>query len=103
MVSFLKGARGLHSPCPPAVPPCGLEVVFRALSQPPFEPVTSDDLKELSFKTVILLALALAKSRRRTNWNALQHAKIVFSLKEHSRVRLFKDDVASGKLDIASL
>ncbi len=33
---------------------------------------------------------------------ALQHAKIVFSLKEHSRVRLFKDDVASGKLDVAS-
>ncbi len=31
------------------------------------------------------------------------HAKRVFSLKEHSRVRLFKDDVASGKLDIASL
>ncbi len=25
------------------------------------------------------------------------------TLKEHSRVRLFKDDVASGKLDIASL
>ncbi len=34
---------------------------------------------------------------------ALQHAKIVFSLIEHSRVRLFKDDVASGKLDVASL
>ncbi len=34
---------------------------------------------------------------------ALPHAKIVFSLKEHSRVRLFKDDVASGKLDVASL
>ncbi len=28
---------------------------------------------------------------------ALQHAKIAFSLKAHSRVRLFKDDVASGK------
>ncbi len=33
----------------------------------------------------------------------LQHAKRVFSLKEHSRVRLFKDEVASGKLDVASL
>ncbi len=33
----------------------------------------------------------------------LQHAKIVFSLKEHSRVHLLKDDVASGKLDVASL
>ncbi len=29
--------------------------------------------------------------------------KEFFSLKEHSRVRLFKDDVASGKLDVASL
>ncbi len=34
---------------------------------------------------------------------ALQHAKIAFSLKEHSRVRLFKDNVASGKLDVTSL
>ncbi len=34
---------------------------------------------------------------------ALQHGKIVLSLKEHSRVRLFKDNVASGKLDGASL
>ncbi len=34
---------------------------------------------------------------------ACQHAKRAFSLKEHSRVRLFKDDVASGKLDITSL
>ncbi len=28
--------------------------------------------------------------------------KEFFSLKDHSRVRLFKDDVASGKLDVAS-
>ncbi len=34
---------------------------------------------------------------------ALQDAKRAFSLKEHSRVRLFKDDVASGKLDFMSL
>ncbi len=33
---------------------------------------------------------------------ALQHIKRAFSLKEHSRVRLFKDDVASGKLDVTS-
>ncbi len=32
VVSFLKGVRRLHSPRPPAVPPWGLEVVFRALS-----------------------------------------------------------------------
>ncbi len=34
---------------------------------------------------------------------ALQHAKRAFFLKEHSRVRLFKDDVASGQLDVMSL
>ncbi len=34
---------------------------------------------------------------------ALQHAKRAFSLQEHSRVRLFKDDVASGKLNVTPL
>ncbi len=53
----LKGARGLHCPRPPAVPPWGLEVVFRDLSQTLFEPVTSVDLKELAFKTALLLCL----------------------------------------------
>ncbi len=38
VVSFLKGARRLHPPRPPSVPPWDLEVVLRALSQPPFEP-----------------------------------------------------------------
>ncbi len=58
---FLKGVRSLHSPHPPAVPPWGLVVVFRALSQPPFKPVTSVDLKELSLKTALLLTLASSK------------------------------------------
>ncbi len=61
VVSFLKEARRLHPPRPPSVPPWGLELVFRALSQPPFEPVTSVDLKELSLKTALLLALGSAK------------------------------------------
>ncbi len=61
VVSFLKGARRLHSPHSPSVPPWDLEVVLRALSQPPFEPLASVDLKELSIKTAPLLALALAK------------------------------------------
>ncbi len=58
VVSFLKGARRLHPPRPPSVPPWDLEVVLRALSQPPFEPLTSVGLKELSLKTTLLLALA---------------------------------------------
>ncbi len=61
VVGFLKGARRLHPPHPPSVPPWDLEVVLRALSQPPFEPLASVDLKELSIKTTLLLALASAK------------------------------------------
>ncbi len=61
VVSFLKGARRLHPSRPPSVPPWDLEVVLRALSQPPFEPLISVDLKELSLKTALLLALASAK------------------------------------------
>ncbi len=61
VVSFLKGARRLHPPRPPSVPPWDLKVVLRALSQPPFEPLTSMGLKELSLKTTLLLALASAK------------------------------------------
>ncbi len=48
VVSFLKGTRRLHPPRPPSVPPWDLEVLLRALSQPPFEPLTSVGLKELS-------------------------------------------------------
>ncbi len=53
--------RRLHPPRPPSVPPWDLEVVLRALSQPPFKPLTSVGLKELSLKTTLLLALASAK------------------------------------------
>ncbi len=59
--SFLKGAKRLHPPRPPSVPPWDLEVVLRAPSQPPFEPLTSVGLKELSLKTTLLFALASAK------------------------------------------
>ncbi len=61
VVSFLKGARRLHPPCPPAFPPWGLEVVLRAHSQLSLEPLASVDMKELSLKSALLLALALAK------------------------------------------
>ncbi len=60
-MSFLKGAKRLHRPRPPLVPPWDLEVVLRALSHPPFEPLTSVGLKELSLKITLLRALASAK------------------------------------------
>ncbi len=56
---WVLGFRRLHPPH--SVPPWDLEVVLRALSQPPFEPLISIDLKELSIKTALLLALASAK------------------------------------------
>ncbi len=46
VVSFLKGARRLHPPRPPSVPPWDLEVVLRALSQPPFEPLISGTIAQ---------------------------------------------------------
>ncbi len=61
VVSFLKGARRLHPSRPSSVPPWDLDVVLRALSQPPFKPLASVDMKEQSLKTVLLLALASAK------------------------------------------
>ncbi len=61
VVRFLKGAKRLHPPRPPSVPPWDLKVVLRAISQPPFEPLTSVGLKELYLKTTLLLALASAK------------------------------------------
>ncbi len=64
VVSFLKGAKRLHPPRPPSVPPWDLEVVLRALSQPPSEPLTSVRFKELSLKITLLLALASAKRIR---------------------------------------
>ncbi len=64
VVSFLKGAKRLHPPRPPSVPPWDLEVVLRALSQPSSEPLTSVGFKELSLKATLLLALASAKRIR---------------------------------------
>ncbi len=53
-----------HSPRPPSVPPWALGVVLRALSQQSLEYLASIDMKELSLKSTLLLALALAKRIR---------------------------------------
>ncbi len=45
----------------PPLPPWDLELVLQALERPPFEPLESVDLKWLSIKTALLLALASAK------------------------------------------
>ncbi len=41
VMSFLKGTRRLHSPCPPAVPPWALGLVLRAVSQLSLEHLAS--------------------------------------------------------------
>ncbi len=58
VVRFLKGARRLNPPRPLTVPTWDLPTVLRALKGPPFEPLQSTDLRSLSLKTALLLALA---------------------------------------------
>ncbi len=55
VVRFLKGARRLNPPRPLTVPTWDLPTV------PPFEPLQSTDLRSLSLKTALLLALASVK------------------------------------------
>ncbi len=61
VVRFLKGARRLNPPRPLTVPTWDLPTVLRALKGPPFEPLQSTDLRSLSLKTALLLALASVK------------------------------------------
>ncbi|KAL0198781.1 hypothetical protein M9458_007321, partial [Cirrhinus mrigala] len=58
---FLRGARRLNPPRPPSVPSWDLSLVLTALRQAPFEPLQSVELKFLSIKTLLLLALASIK------------------------------------------
>ncbi|CAM4610570.1 unnamed protein product [Leuciscus chuanchicus] len=61
IIRFLKGARRLNPPRPPSVPAWDLSLVLRALKGPPFEQLQSADLRPLSLKTALLLALASVK------------------------------------------
>lgn len=59
---FLKGAgRHIGRRLQPPLPPWDLELVLRAMEKAPFEALETADLKWLSFKTALLLALASAK------------------------------------------
>ncbi len=61
VVCFLKGAKRLNPPRPLTVPTWDLPTVLRALKRPPFEPLQSTNLRSLSLKTALLLALASVK------------------------------------------
>ena len=61
IVRFLRGARRLNPPRPLSIPSWDLSLVLSALQRPPFEPLQSAELKILSCKTVLLVALASIK------------------------------------------
>ena len=61
VVRFMKGARNKCRVSKPMAPSWDLTLVLEALCQPPFEPLGRVDMKMLSFKTVLLIALATAK------------------------------------------
>ncbi len=61
VIRFLRGARRLNPPRPPSIPSWDLALVLRALQIAPFEPLQSADLRILSMKTVLLVALASIK------------------------------------------
>ncbi|XDV15096.1 hypothetical protein PO909_015236 [Leuciscus waleckii] len=61
ITSFLRGERRLNPPRLRQMPVWDLLLVLSALFDPPFEPAESSDLKVLSVKTALLLALACGK------------------------------------------
>lgn len=61
VMSFLLGARRLNPPRLRQMPVCDLSLVLSVLSEPPFQPAESSDLKVLLFKMGLLLALACGK------------------------------------------
>ena len=61
---FMKGARRLRPPKAPLVASWELDVVLRSFMTPPFEPLSSLELWELSVKTAVLLAMVSAKRVR---------------------------------------
>ncbi len=61
VVRFLRGAKRLNPPRPHTFPTWDLPTVLRALKGPPFEPLQSTNLRSLSLKTALLVALASVK------------------------------------------
>ncbi|MBN3297263.1 ARRB1 protein, partial [Amia calva] len=74
-VQFLKGARRLQLLRTPSLPAWRLDVVLDALSQAPFEPLNSAELKLVSLKTAFLLAITSA--RRVRELHALNSVRLV--------------------------
>ncbi|KAI2647445.1 Transposon Ty3-G Gag-Pol polyprotein [Labeo rohita] len=61
VVRFLKGSRRINPSRPHTIPTWDLSTVLRALKSAPFEPMSDADLKPLTLKTALLLALVSVK------------------------------------------
>ena len=62
MIRDLLRSFSIARSCPPLSPPSwDVEVVLRALRSPPFEPLVSCSLRDLTIKTLFLVSLATAK------------------------------------------
>ncbi|KAL0147769.1 hypothetical protein M9458_056912, partial [Cirrhinus mrigala] len=61
VVRFLKGSRRMNPSRPHTIPTWDLSTVLRALKSSPFEPLSDADLKTLTLKSALLLALVSVK------------------------------------------
>ena len=63
MFIFMELQNDRSSRMTPVLPQWDLDIVLKALSKPPFEPLWKASLKHLTFKTVFLLSMASAGRR----------------------------------------
>ena len=59
--AFLKGLAHMRPPTKPPVPQWSLQLVLRALTRPPFEPMATCDVRLLTLKTLFLVAITSAR------------------------------------------
>uniref|UniRef100_A0A803J3K6 Reverse transcriptase domain-containing protein n=1 Tax=Xenopus tropicalis TaxID=8364 RepID=A0A803J3K6_XENTR len=69
--TFIQAAGNIRPPYRQPIPPWNLNIILRALQEPPFEPMASISLKLLTWKTAFLVAISSA--RRVSEMGALSH------------------------------
>ena len=89
---FMKGARRLLPVSRSLFPKWDLVLVLDSLSRPPFEPLETVELKLLTFKTVLLVALTTAK--RVSDIQALSVSPECLRFAEDGRRVVFKPNPA---------
>lgn len=87
IIQFLKGSFRVRPPVKPIVPAWDLHVVLQALAGAPFEPLSTADLKYVTWKTAFLLAITSAA--RVSELQALDsHPDLSKIVKSHALLRL---------------